>query len=188
MVLHGLGDSLEGFLWMPQMLRLPWMNYLLVNAPDPYVMGYQWYDLMDPAPGVRRSRGMLDGLFGELAEQGWESRDILLFGFSQGCLMSFDFATRHAQPLAGVVGVSGYIFEPEAIAREMHPCAREQAWLVTHGTTDDLLPLSRTQAQMETLRGLGLPIEMHVFEKGHTIDPEDEIALFRRWISARWDD
>lgn len=31
-VLHGLGDSMAGYTWVPQALRLPWMNYLLVNA------------------------------------------------------------------------------------------------------------------------------------------------------------
>ena len=34
-VLHGLGDSMEGYRWLPEALQLPWLNYLLVNAPDP---------------------------------------------------------------------------------------------------------------------------------------------------------
>ena len=33
-MLHGLGDSIEGYRWMPEALDLPWLNYLLVNAPD----------------------------------------------------------------------------------------------------------------------------------------------------------
>ena len=37
-VLHGLGDSVAGFRWLPEALGLPWMNYLLVNAPDDYVV------------------------------------------------------------------------------------------------------------------------------------------------------
>jgi predicted esterase len=43
-MLHGLGDSMEGYRWMPEALNLPWLNYLLVNAPDPYYGGYSWYD------------------------------------------------------------------------------------------------------------------------------------------------
>ena len=38
-VLHGLGDSMDGYRWMPQELDLPWLNYLLVNAPDDYYGG-----------------------------------------------------------------------------------------------------------------------------------------------------
>jgi len=39
-VLHGLGDSAAGYQFLPPALALPWMNYLLVNAPDPYYGGF----------------------------------------------------------------------------------------------------------------------------------------------------
>ena len=64
-VLHGLGDSSQGWEWLPGELRLPWLEYALVTAPDPYYGGYSWYDLPgDAGPGVRRSRELLqhDGL------------------------------------------------------------------------------------------------------------------------------
>ncbi|HZI33613.1 MAG TPA: serine esterase, partial [Candidatus Binatia bacterium] len=41
-VLHGLGDSAAGWSWLPGALNLPWLNYLLVNAPDEYYGGYSW--------------------------------------------------------------------------------------------------------------------------------------------------
>ena len=54
-VLHGLGDSVAGFRWLPDALGLPWMNYLLVNAPDSYYGGFSWYDFAgDQAAGVLR--------------------------------------------------------------------------------------------------------------------------------------
>jgi phospholipase/carboxylesterase len=185
-VLHGLGDSLLGFTWMPPMLRLPWLNYLLVNAPHPYFIGFAWYDIEDPEPGVLQGRGLLRRLFAELGAQGWPAADTVLFGFSQGCLMSLDFALRYEGALAGIVGVSGYAFGLERLPAELHPRAREQAWLVTHGTDDELLPIARTRAQMEQLRALGVPIEWHEFPKAHTIDPERELPLIRGWIAARW--
>jgi len=50
-MLHGLGDSIAGYGWMPEALNLPWLNYLLVNAPDSYYGGYSWYDFAgDMAP------------------------------------------------------------------------------------------------------------------------------------------
>ena len=56
-MMHGLGDSIEGYRWLPEALRLPWMNYLLVNAPDEYYGGYSWFDFGgDILPGVKRSR------------------------------------------------------------------------------------------------------------------------------------
>src|SRR5208282_4815082 len=55
-MLHGLGDSIEGYRWWPEAMGLPWMNYLLVNAPDEYYGGHSWFDLADQMPGVQRSR------------------------------------------------------------------------------------------------------------------------------------
>jgi predicted esterase len=60
-MLHGLGDSVDGYRWMPEEFRLPGMNYLLVNAPEMYFGGYSWFEFTDDGdpevmrPGVERS-------------------------------------------------------------------------------------------------------------------------------------
>ncbi|MCZ6843728.1 MAG: serine esterase [SAR324 cluster bacterium] len=185
-VLHGLGDSMEGFFWLPGTLGLPGVNYLLVNAPNPYVIGYAWYDIENPAPGVLQGRELIGKLFDELERQGWESRNVLLFGFSQGCVMSIDFALRHPEPLAGIVGISGYALLDEYTESEIQPQAREQAWLITHGHHDPLLPLYRTRNMMDQLRQWGIPIEWHDYPKEHTIDMEEELPLLRNWIGGRF--
>ena len=54
-MLHGLGDSVQGYRWLPDALNLPWLNYLLVNAPDEYYGGYSWYDFVgdiSPIDGI----------------------------------------------------------------------------------------------------------------------------------------
>src|SRR5881409_2945214 len=95
-MLHGLGDSIEGYRWVPEALDLPWLNYLLVNAPDSYYGGYSWYDFAgDIAPGVLRSRKLLTCLLESHEEKGFSSNDILLGGFSQGCLMSMEVGLRY---------------------------------------------------------------------------------------------
>ena len=187
-VLHGLGDSVEGFTWMPEAMALPQVDYLLVNAPHPYFSGYAWYDIEDPKPGVEQGRELLRKLFAELAGPGgWKSENIVLFGFSQGCLMTIDFALRHPEPLAGVVGISGYALLGDNLKKEIHPTARTQNWLITHGEFDPMLPMERTHGQMETLRSHGIPIQWHEFPKDHTIDFERELPLLQQWIGECWD-
>jgi phospholipase/carboxylesterase len=185
LVLHWLGDSMAGFFWLPEELGLAEANYLLVNAPHPYFIGYAWYDIDNPAPGVLQGRELLGNLFAELEAQGWRSADVLMFGFSQGCLMTIDFALRYPNPLAGVVGISGYALLNDGTEAEIHPQAKEQAWLVTHGAYDPLLPIARTRAQVERLQAAGIPIEWHEYPKEHTIDPVNELALLREWIGGR---
>src|SRR4051812_9257431 len=89
LVLHGLGDSLEGYRWMQEAMQVPWLNYLLVNAPDPYSGGFSWYDIYGtPGIGIERSRKLMFALIEDLKAKGFQPRDMVVSGFSQGCLMS----------------------------------------------------------------------------------------------------
>lgn len=176
--LHGLGDSLDGYRWMPVELDMPEVNFLLVNAPDPYYGGYSWYDFdKDPRPGIERSRKMLFELLDHQIEKGIAAEDIVLFGFSQGCLMTLDAGLRYGRPLGGLIGVSGYVFEPEQLVEEWNPAARSLPILMTHGTLDPLIPIDPVRNQARFLKEKGLPIQWHEFAKEHTIAGREELNL-----------
>src|SRR5580698_2343020 len=75
-MLHGLGDSMDGYRWMPEALDTPWLNFLLVNAPDPYSGGFSWFDYPDNiGPGVVRSRKLLFDLLDDLGTKGFQPKD-----------------------------------------------------------------------------------------------------------------
>src|ERR1044071_7293796 len=89
--LHGLGDSMEGYRWLPDAAGFPWLNYLLVNAPEAYYGGFSWYDFaVDAGPGVERSRKLLFALLDAQREAGFPTEETALLGFSQGCLMTIE--------------------------------------------------------------------------------------------------
>ena len=182
-VLHGLGDSMEGYRWLPEALRLPWLNYLLVNAPDRYYGGLSWYDLYhDSGAGVERSRRLLFELLDSTREKKFPAEKTMVFGFSQGCLMSLEIGARYPHRLAGIVGISGYAHDPAKLAQELSPQAREQRFLVTHGTQDPLIPIEQVRPQIELLKRAGLKIQWHEFAKAHTIAGEQELAVIRDFV------
>lgn len=184
-VLHGLGDSMEGWRWLPEALQLPDLNYLLVNAPDDYYGGFSWYDLNgDSEPGILRSRRLLAELLDAQEGRGFSSEQTSLLGFSQGCLMTVDVGFRHPRRLAGLVGISGYVWEPETLLRELSPVARDQRMLFTHGTRDPLIPCSQVRGQVEALVAAGLSIDWREFNKVHTIAGEPELALVRQFLTT----
>ena len=184
-MLHGLGDSLEGFRWLPEALCLPWLNYLLVNAPDEYYGGYSWFDYPgDIAPGIHRSRKLLFELLDDLLAKNFPADQITLGGFSQGSLMSLETGLRYPHRLAGIVGISGWVFEVENLIRDLTPVARLQRLLVTHGRFDPVIPFTNVQAQIRQLQAAGLDVAWHEFPKEHTIHGAEEIAVIREFVRA----
>ena len=184
-VMHGLGDSLAGYTWLPELLGLPWLNYLLVNAPDPYYSGYSWYDFAgDPRPGIERSRELLFHLLDQEQRKGFRAESTVLFGFSQGCLMTLEVGGKYPQKLAALIGISGYVHAPTEFLENLSPVARAQRFLVTHGTYDPLIPLTEVRGQIELLKSAGLKIEWHEFQKNHTIAGEAELSVIRQFLRA----
>lgn len=184
-MLHGLGDSIDGYRWMPEAMDLPWLNYVLVNAPDDYFGGFSWFDYPgNPAPGVLRSRKLLFELLDDLRVRGFPPEQITLGGFSQGSLMTMDAGLRYPHKLAGLVGISGWIFEIETLLKELSPVARQQRLLVTHGTFDPLIPFGPVKAQIQQLKSAGFNVEWHEFAKDHTIAGEQELSVIREFVRA----
>lgn len=184
-MLHGLGDSSIGWSWLPGAMRLPWLNYLLLNAPDEYYGGYSWFDFPgNIAPGVHRSRKLLTNLLGDLQHKGFPPDQITLGGFSQGCLMSIETGLRYPHRLAGIVGISGWVFEIENLLHNLSPVALSQRLLVTHGHFDPLLPFAEVREQIHQLQKAGLNITWREFPKEHSVHGEEEVEVIRKFVSA----
>lgn len=186
-MLHGLGDSLAGFRWLPEALDIASMNYLLVNAPDPYYGGFSWYDFAgDPSVGVKRSRKLLFDLLDAQRDAGFPTEQTILSGFSQGCLMTIEVGLRYPRVFAGLVGISGYVHEPQETLRDLSTVARQQRFLVTHGYQDPIIPFAGVRQQINDLKAARLNIEWHEFVKAHNIAGEAELNVIRNFILASY--
>ena len=184
-MLHGLGDSIEGYRWMPEAMDLPWMNYLLVNAPDDYCGGYAWFEFGgNIVPGVKRSQKMLFDLLDAMRAKGFPTEQTTLGGFSQGCLMAIEVGLRYPHRFAGLVGISGWVCEPEKLVQELSPVALRQRLLITHGTLDPMVPFAVSREHVNILKSAGLHVEWHEFVKPHTIAGEDEMEVIRKFVRA----
>jgi phospholipase/carboxylesterase len=185
-VLHGLGDSAEGFLWIQEAFAIDSLDYLLLNAPNPYYVGFSWYDLPpNQAPGIARSRKVLNEIFVRLEKEGYAPERTFLFGFSQGCLMTLEFGSRYTRRLAGYIGISGYSADPEALLAEMNQETNQGDWLITHGTDDEVLPVTVTRAQMRLFNSRGFRVDYREYPKPHTIDIRQELPEIREWLNSR---
>jgi phospholipase/carboxylesterase len=184
-MLHGLGDSTAGYRWVPALLKLPWLNYLLVNAPDPYFGGFSWYDFAgDPLPGIARSRQLLFELLDEKRKAGFPTEQTTFGGFSQGCLMTWEVGLTYPHLFAGLIGISGYVHDAEKLLALQSTIAKQQRFLITHGSQDQMVPFKPVREQVQQIKAKGINVEWHEFLKAHTIAGEEEIEVIRKFIQA----
>jgi len=184
-VLHGRGDSAEGFRFFPEELGFDDVNYLLLDAPFEYYTGFSWYDLPpNQLPGIEYSRNTLTQTLDILFSSEYEPSQTVLFGFSQGSLLTFEFGARYDKVLAGYIGVSGYIYDADKILIEMNKEVNAGNWLCTHGYEDDVLAFDESASQVKMLKDGGFEIDFRAYHKTHTIDM-GELSEIREWLAKR---
>ncbi len=182
--LHGYGADGADLLGLADPLgpHLPDTVFIAADAPERSManpMGYQWFPIpwidgstdAAAAEGMRRSARLLDAMIDRvLAEEGIDADQLILFGFSQGTMMSLHVAPRRTDPVAGIVAFSGRLMVPERLGEEK---LSSPPVLLIHGDADDVVPFAEMQAAGEALQGAGFTVYAHVMEgTGHGIAPD----------------
>ena len=188
--LHGRGASAEDLVpVLPEIIPGSVIG-LFPNAPFTLEMGawgvgYAWYDLgAEQSATIAESRRQLLALLDETTQQfAVPPERMLLAGFSQGAVMTFEAGLRYARPLAGLIALSGYMPEPSVLAAEA-AADRARPVLIAHGTRDEIVPVEASRIAHRALTALGYPVDYREFPIGHNISP-DEILFIRDWIAAR---
>ena len=177
--LHGYGSNGADLMGLVPYWRgaLPDTVFLAPNAPEPCPGapgGCQWWALTDLSPaaraaGVRQSAPALDAYIdAQLALYGLSEDRLALVGFSQGTMMALHVGPRRARTLAGIVGYSGMLADPEALAAEVRS---KPPVLLVHGDADPTLPVTALFQAKAALEVLGFEVAAHVSPGlGHGID------------------
>ena len=92
-------------------------------------------------PGVQRSRKLLFELLDDLRAKDFR-RTNHVRRFFAGQFDGRRIGLRYPHHFAGIVGISGWVCEPEKLLKELSPVAMQQRLLVTHGTFDPLVPFA----------------------------------------------
>jgi len=190
LVLHGLGDSKEGWKPVAQMLGLDALGWIFANAPQSYGMGWSWFDLdasMRPdEAGIVRNRVRLGELIDHvIADLPVPAERLFIMGFSQGCVMALDAALRRSERFAGVIAISGWLAADREYPAAFGTGAKEQRVLWTHGTHDDLIPIHAPRRQAAALAKLGVAVDWREYAKDHGLDPERELGDIAAFITQR---
>jgi len=89
-------------------------------------------------------------------------------GFSQGAMLTCDLVMRTAQPVAGLIQLSGSLLAKQ----DWRPTVAKRKGLPvfqSHGTQDQILPYVMAERLRDELTQAGLAVEWHNFLGGHEI-------------------
>ena len=200
--LHGLGDDGHGWSEVVPALRLPPALAVRLVFPHAPVMpvtinqGYPmraWYDIRAAdfnqradLAGVRRSQAQVEALIAREGQRGIASQRIVLAGFSQGGAIALYTGLRHDESLAGIVALSTYVIDPEALATEAQPANRKVPIFMAHGTHDPVVQFAWGERSRRVLEAAGYAVEWHAYPMEHSALPEeiDAIGAFLTRILA----
>lgn len=88
--------------------------------------------------------------------------------FSQGTMMALHVGPRRARPVAGILGYSGMLADPDALA---HEAVTKPPVLLLHGDADEVLPATAMFHAKTQLEDLGVEVSAQVSPGlGHRID------------------
>jgi phospholipase/carboxylesterase len=199
-VLHGLGADGHDFEPVADELDLAAIGpvrYVLPHAPvrpvtvNGGVAMRAWFDILgfdfprtqEDDRGLRASQAAVEALIARECERGVPAQRIVLVGFSQGCALALLTGLQHAQPLAGIVGLSGFL-PGLAAAADSHAANARTPVFLAHGTQDAVVPLHAGEKTRDLLQSRGHPVEWHAYPMGHSVCAE-ELADLQHWLRQR---
>ncbi|MGF1502145.1 MAG: alpha/beta hydrolase [Paracoccaceae bacterium] len=194
-LVHGYGadgDDLMG-LAGPIAPHLPMAAFRAPNGPERSLvnpMGYQWFPIpfMDGSSeaemiaGFRKAQTALATyLAAEMKSLKVSPEATVLVGFSQGTMMSLAVGPGVEPALAGIVGFSGRLAEPEVLKT----APSRPPVLLVHGDQDPVVPVEEMTKAEKGLTAAGFDVQTHVSEGvGHGIAP-DGLGLLLGFLKDR---
>ena len=200
--MHGLGADANDFVPVAHELDLkgcgavrfvfPNAKTIPVTINNGYVMR-AWYDILatdlvrrEDESGIRSSAAQIDALIARERAEGIASNRIVLAGFSQGCAMALFTGLRCAEPLAGIMALSGYLPIADKTASERSPANQTTPIFMAHGTQDPVVPIARAKDANDQLTNLGYAVQWQAYPMQHSVHPQEivDIGAFLRKVLA----
>ncbi|MBM7455245.1 phospholipase/carboxylesterase [Oceanisphaera litoralis] len=193
--LHGLGADGHDFEPIVPELNLPVgsaIRFIFPHAPRiPVTINGglpmpAWYDILAMSLErevdelqLRASALAIQGLIEQLLAQGFDSRRIVLAGFSQGGAVAYEAALSYHEPLAGLIAMSTYLATADSLQR--HEANQYLPVQILHGSRDGVVPELLGEQACQQLQQWGFVPEYHSYPMEHSVCAA-EIADISRFL------
>ena len=180
-ILHGYGADGNDLISLASHWQrfLPDYYFCAPNAPNVCqvsAMGFEWFDLMQSDLNQIKEETLisLDKLSESIKEKleilNLTNKDLILVGFSQGTMMSIQYAASQKEPISGVLGYSGRIYDEQLFLEKLNSKTKIK---LLHGNSDEIVPVEEMYKTVDFLKKQKFDIDYNVYEGlGHSISPE----------------
>ena len=181
LILHGYGSDANDLLSIAKYWQrfLPEIFFCLPNAPNICQIntrGFEWFDLMqtdekkifeESLISQKKLKELIDN---KLEILNLKFKDLFLVGFSQGTMMSIQYAISQKKEIAGVLGYSGKIFDYELLSKNLNSRPKIK---FLHGNIDEIVPVEEMYKAVDFLKLNNFNVDYKVYDNlNHAISPE----------------
>lgn len=194
--LHGLGADNNDFVpIVPELnLKIP-IKFIFPNAPIiPITINggmrmRGWYDIANfndlhrevDTRGILNSVSQIEALITDLTAEGFNEKNIVIAGFSQGGVITYYTGLTTKYNLAGLAVLSGYLPDISLldVAKIQH--RTKLPILICHGNQDQVVNIRYARSTAQHLERLGLSYEWQEYPMAHNVCYE-EIFYIGKWL------
>ncbi|HYI13609.1 MAG TPA: dienelactone hydrolase family protein [Thermoanaerobaculia bacterium] len=182
-MIHGRGADMHDLADLAPMFdTAEGVRFVFPNAPKPFegapgmTFGWTWFEGWPPlhASIVESRSAMLEFIDEITAKYPTPEGKLIVGGFSQGALMALDSGLRTQKKLAGILSLSGGIYERELI--DLTPLKGLPVF-IGHGSQDEVVPVNYARRARRLLEDAGLDVEYHEYPMSHQVAMEEAAAV-----------
>ena len=191
-LMHGVGSNEQDlFSLAPQVP--PGYHVLSLRAPYPMAPGANaWFNFSIGPEGLRSydaaqevaSRAQVAETVTQAGSQlGVPAERVVVGGFSQGGIMSLSLLLTRPDLMAGAMVWHGRMLSTDLVPAAPGAALAGRALWISHGTSDDVIPLSHAHDMRDAVQPLPLALTYRDFPGAHGIHPQ-ELAESMAWLEA----
>lgn len=184
-MIHGRGATAESILSLSEHLDAADFSLFAPQATN-----HSWYPYSFMAP-VSQNQPALDSALElihaaveQVKDQGIESKDIYLLGFSQGACLASEYATRNAQRFGGLLLFTGGLIGQQIDTNNYKGSFEGTPVLITTGDPDPHVPVIRVDETVKIMEEKGAEVTKKIYKgRPHTI-LQEELDLAKKILAS----
>tara|TARA_Y100001935_G_scaffold42391_1_gene34518 strand:+ start:1062 stop:1703 length:642 start_codon:yes stop_codon:yes gene_type:complete len=170
--IHGWGGNKNSFKKVAGSFAIKKSVWFLPQAP--YLLDgedkYSW--TFEKSPGKYEREEPVQLMLNFLEEQvfsRFDSKDVFLFGFSQGALVCYELLKILDKPIAGLFPISGFIADQNKTIKRINAAQMNTPIVIGHGLKDEVVSFHESELAFNLLKNESSNVMLESYKGGHKI-------------------